>query len=103
MVTAVHEMTVRDELLRRLACGDSALELLIRDVARLAQPPDDAPVATLLAALAYLRGDGVVVAAALDRALVSDPDYSLAHLMDDSLHLQLEPRDLRTAWAGDLA
>ena len=102
VAVAVHHIAVRDPLLQRLAEGDELLAQLVRAVARLAQPPDDAPISAMLAAVAYLRGDGVVTAAAVDRALDSDPDYSLAHLLAHCLHRQVEPSVLREAWQGDL-
>ena len=40
-----------------------------------------APVATLLAATAYEKGDGVLAQSALDRALEHDDEYPLAHLL----------------------
>ena len=98
VTVAMHRVPVRDVLLHRLAAGDGPVEQLVRDVARLAQPPHDAPIASVLAAAAYLRGDGVVAAAALERALASDPDYSLALLLSHCLQAQLEPAALRAGW-----
>lgn len=40
-----------------------------------------APVASLLAALSYEKGEGALAQRALDRALVDDPSYSLATLL----------------------
>ncbi|MFM7860583.1 MAG: DUF4192 family protein, partial [Candidatus Nanopelagicaceae bacterium] len=39
------------------------------------------PVASLLAALAYEKGDGALAHRALDRAIEDDPEYSLSRLL----------------------
>ena len=44
-----------------------------------------APALTLLALLAWWRGDGARARVLLDRALEDDPDYRLARLLDDAL------------------
>jgi hypothetical protein len=95
----VHDVRVRDRVLRWVARRDQAAELMVRAVARLAQPPDDAPIAGMLAWCGYLRGDGVVAVAAAERALATDPSYSLAHLVLDCVSRQLEPRAAREVWA----
>lgn len=71
---------------------------LLLDVARLTLPPDDPPICTLFACAAYHDGDGVLVEAALDRALGTDPDYSLARLLRDLLERQTHPRELVRGW-----
>ena len=40
-----------------------------------------APVASLLAALSYEKGEGALAQRCLDRALADDPSYSLASLL----------------------
>jgi hypothetical protein len=102
MVACLHDVQFRDEVISRLAARDDTLERLVADVARLAQPPFDAPAATVLAMSAYLRGDGVVAGAAAERALATDPDYSLAELVLDSLARQLDPAAVREVWLGYL-
>jgi len=98
IVVRLHDVLFRDALICRLARDDEPLERLVEQVARLAQPPDDAPAAALLAVAAYLRGRGVVASAAAERALGTDPSYSLAHLILDALHSQIDPRQLRELW-----
>jgi hypothetical protein len=98
IVVRLHDVLFRDELIGRLARDDEPLERLVERVARLAQPPDDAPAAALLAVASYLRGRGVVASAAAERALGTDPAYSLARLVLDALHAQVEPRRLRELW-----
>jgi len=102
MVACLHDIRFRDEVISRLAARDDTLERLVAGVARLAQPPFDAPAAAVLAMSAYLRGDGVVAGAAAERALVTDPDYSLAQLILDCLARQLDPAAAREVWLGDL-
>lgn len=96
--TRLFDLEVRDELIVRLADGNDELTRLVTDVARLAQPPFDAPAATLLAVAAYFRGHGVVAVAAAERALATDPSYSLARLLLDALERQVHPQHLRRIW-----
>jgi uncharacterized protein DUF4192 len=102
LVLRLHDIGFRDEVISRLAARDDTLERLVADVARLAQPPYDAPAAAVLAMSAYLRGDGVVAGAAAERALDTDPSYSLAQLVLDSLARQLDPAAVREVWLGYL-
>jgi hypothetical protein len=50
--------------------------------------------------VAYVGGDGAVANVALDRAFASDPDYSLAHLIADSLDHQVAPTMLEEVMRG---
>jgi hypothetical protein len=102
LVVRLHGVVFRDRVISRLAAGDDTLERLVADVAHLAQPPYDAPVAAVLAMSAYFRGDGVVARAAAERSLDTDPAYSLAHLVLDCLDRQIDPSDVRDVWLGDL-
>lgn len=52
-----------------------------RYLTRIAPPGCVAPVASLLAALSYERGEGALAQRALDRALSDNPSYSLASLL----------------------
>jgi hypothetical protein len=54
---------------------------LWRWIVRIAPKRYVAPAATLLAAAAYERGDGALAQSALDRALETDEEYPLAHLL----------------------
>jgi hypothetical protein len=88
-----HDIGSRDELL--LAAGsperrNRMLRVMV-EVVRDVPPPHDAPVCTVLAWLAYSAGDGVVARAALDRALGTDPGYSLARLLARALDQQVHP------------
>jgi hypothetical protein len=55
----------------------------------------DAPVCTLLAWIAYGAGDGARANVALDRALGTDPEYSLAVLLRQALDGGVTPREVR--------
>jgi hypothetical protein len=48
-------------------------------------------VCAALAWISYAAGDGVVANVAVDRALATDPHYSLAGLIDDALTRQVPP------------
>lgn len=98
MVVCLFEIDFRDRVISRLARRDETLDRLITEVAHLAQPPYDAPVASVLAIAAYFRGEGVVAMAAAERALASDPDYSLAHLVLEALERQVAPAGIRDVW-----
>lgn len=103
LVVLLHDIDFRDLLIARLAAGEDTLGRLVAIVARLAQPPYDAPAAAVLAMSAYLRGEGVVASAAAERALGTDPHYSLAQLVLDCLARQLDPAEVRRVWrSGDL-
>src|SRR3954464_15140811 len=102
LVVRLHDVQFRDHVISRLAARDDTLERLVAGVARLAQPPYDAPAAAVLAMSAYLRGDGGGAGAAAERALDTAPSYSLAQLVLDSLARQLDPAAVREVWLGYL-
>ena len=96
MIVALHHLEFRDWFLGQ--CSDDeqrkVLRPLVTALARRALPPGDAPVCTVLAFTAYLDGEGVVVTSALERAFASDPDYSLADLLQSALYRQIHPEQL---------
>jgi hypothetical protein len=61
------------------------------DLTRRGEPTLLAPVATLLAWSAWRSGNGVLAAAALHRALLADPAYTLAHLLTEALDQAIPP------------
>ena len=71
---------------------------LFTAVCRLIPPPDDAPVCSVLGWLAYAAGNGALANVALDRALASDPDYSLAGLLVEGLARQVPPALMCDTW-----
>lgn len=98
-IVACNRREFRESVALRIARhpDDDALQALFRDVARLAQPPFDAGVCTLLALAAYLQGDGVIADATLERALDSDRDHSFALLLRRALDGQVHPKALAAA------
>jgi hypothetical protein len=47
--------------------------------------------------VSYIHGNGLVAMTALERALKSDPEYSLALLLEEALMRQVPPSRLRQA------
>lgn len=96
IVCSLRDGAVRDwALLLSLEDDASAAEALWTECTRRAPSPLDAAPATLLAVSAWLRGDGAMANIALDRALESDPGYSLAGLLADALAACVPPSRLR--------
>ena len=73
----------------------SAAESLWIDLLRRLPTPLDAAPATLLALSSWARGDGAMANVALDRALDSNPGYSLAQLVRTALDHALPPGTVR--------
>jgi hypothetical protein len=95
VAVALHDVAVRDELLCwSLERSDAVLSLATQGC-RLVVPPYDAPICTVVAWVAYARGDGAQANVALDRALGSDPSNSLALLLRHALDAALDPALLR--------
>ena len=92
---ALHDVSLRDRMLVLLADDEGPLRRLLDAVARRAQPPDDAPVCTCVGWAAYVDGNGLLAAAALERALRSDPDYAMARMTYQLLHAQVAPEEIR--------
>jgi hypothetical protein len=87
------DIGARDDLLLQAASAQRRAQVLalLRVVLRRIPPPHDAPICTVLAWFAYATGDGTLANIALDRALGSDPYYSLAQLIESGLDRQLPP------------
>jgi len=88
------DIRMRDAVLVRAADDSEALLSLLLTIARATVPPDDAPVCTLLAVTAWVRGDGALANIALDRAQATDPAYSLATLIRIGLDRAVPPREV---------
>jgi Domain of unknown function (DUF4192) len=73
---------------------DQLLALLL-GLAPRAVDPLEAPVLTALAWVAYARGDGTLANIAIERALASDPDYTMARLVASGLEAGLHPKHVR--------
>jgi hypothetical protein len=97
LIVAMRDWEVRDKLLGWATTGSEAMRALLHDLAVRAVPPYDAPACTAYAWVSYVHGRGVVATAALERALKTDPDYSLALLLDEALARQVPPSLLREA------
>ena len=95
LTVALHDHRVRDEIATWALRRSDALLSLLEQTARQVVPPFDAPVCTLLAWVAYARGDGSRVNVALDRAFDTDPEYSLANLLQTALDGGVAPREVR--------
>jgi hypothetical protein len=95
LAVALHDVAVRDEVATWALDRSDGLLALAQEVARRTAPPSDAPVCTLLAWIAYARGDGARANVALDRALGTDPEYSLAVLLRQALDGGVTPREVR--------
>lgn len=89
-------VAVRDVAWRAIATEQPHLRLW-SDVTRRVDPALAAPPAALLAFTAWRFGDGVLAGLALERALLADPSYSLAHLLLEGLR-RGEPPETLAAW-----
>ena len=91
----LRDVAVRDDVATWALDRPDDLLGLLQQVARAVVPPYDAPVCTLLAWVAYAGGDGGLANVALDRALASEPDYSMAQLLRTALDGQVPPATVR--------
>ncbi|MGN6473937.1 MAG: DUF4192 domain-containing protein [Mycobacteriales bacterium] len=96
LAALLDDVSARDALLVQAVPPQRRETVLrvLRAAVRRVPPPRDAPVCTALAWFAYADGDGTTANIALDRALQSDPEYSLALLIEASLERQLPPTAL---------
>jgi hypothetical protein len=97
LIVAMHDVRFRDEVIDWAIDHEDVVRSLLDDLVRRAQPPMDAPVCSALAWVAYLQGNGLVAASAVERARRTDPDYSLAVLLETALAYQTPPALLREA------
>ena len=86
LTVALSQPRVRDDAWARMDPAHRAAHLrLWTDLTRLARPGYVAPVASLLAFVAWQSGDGALGNVAIDRALADNPHYSMAELMRAAL------------------
>lgn len=97
LIVALHDVRLRDKLLGWATSDSDAMFMLLQDLVVRAVPPLDAPACTAFAWVAYMRGNGVLATTALERALDSDPAYSMAHLIEEALLRQVPPSRMREA------
>ena len=98
LIVALADHRLRDMMIGWAGADSDAMRSLFLDLVRLAVPPRDAPACTTFAWCSYLAGNGLIATVALERALASDPDYSLAVLLDEAIERQVPPASLR--WAS---
>jgi hypothetical protein len=90
--------SLQDVLLRDALAAEHSPEVLLPVLAELVRrtpAPFDAPVCTLFAWLTYCDGGGAEVTICLERALRTDPGYSLAKLLGDVVLGQVPPDTVR--------
>ncbi|MGY1748697.1 DUF4192 domain-containing protein [Modestobacter sp. SYSU DS0511] len=92
----LRDIDVRDRAVG-LCTGPSAAgaEQVFTELTRRAPAPLDAAPATLLAVTAWARGSGALANVSLDRALASEPGYTLAVLLRRALDACLPPAAIR--------
>jgi hypothetical protein len=95
LAVAVHDVLVRDEISTWMLDRPAETLALLLQVARQVPPPYDAPICTMLAWVAYGGGNGALANVALDRAMGTDPEYSLAVLLRSALDRQVPPAEVR--------
>jgi Domain of unknown function (DUF4192) len=103
---ALVDIRVRDVVLHRLIvggrhchrCGEATIETLC-DAVRTAPAGAGAPVATVLALVAWIRGEGALATVCVQRALEEDPGYRLAALASRLMAQGTDPR----IWRASLA
>lgn len=100
VVVGLHDVIARDEVATLGLDQAGSLLVLLHELCRAAVPPWDAPVCTLLAWTAYVEGEGALANVGLERALSTDPFYSLALLLDRALTGQVAPSDIRSILEG---
>lgn len=102
----LHLLTVRDTVITWSTRDDGrALQELLIEVVRRTGAPEHVPAATVLAWCAYLHGRGALASVALELVGRSEPDYSLACLVDSMLQHGIHPdrlREVTLATAEDL-
>jgi hypothetical protein len=109
LIVGIGDVPSRDAVLAWAADDDTdALMALLVDLAGRAVEPFDPAVLTAVAWVSYARGDGTLANIAVDRALASDPDYSMAQLVASGLEAAVHPalvrqvsREVRSELAGD--
>ncbi|GAA1308951.1 DUF4192 domain-containing protein [Saccharothrix xinjiangensis] len=96
LAVALSDKRVRDACIAT-AAGEhaQAAERLWTELARQCPTPECAEPAALLATSAYLRGDGVLAALALDRAEAAWPGHHFVGLLRAALDSRMPPSTLR--------
>jgi hypothetical protein len=96
VAVALHSIPVRDRVITwTIGERADALQRLLVEVVRSVGPPENVPVATVLAWSAYLKGNGGLANVALEIVFATAPEYSLALLVDHALQNGVPPELLR--------
>lgn len=95
VAVALRDPIIRDVMFA-LAPGDHAMaaEALWVRLTHCLPDPDRAEAAALLGYSAYVRGDGSLAGVALQAALASDPEHTMAQLLDTALQSGMRPERL---------
>lgn len=90
----------RDEVVTWvLESAEAPLMALLGDLVRATPDPVCPPVCTVLAWVAHAFGNGALANVAVDRALLHDPDYTMAQLVREGLDRQVPPSAVRQVCA----
>jgi hypothetical protein len=95
LAASLRDVVVRDSVAALWEPEQLALRRLLEQVARRTPPPYDVPVCTTLAWVTYCDGGGSLTSIALERALRTEPDYSMALLLRQALSNALPPEFVR--------
>ena len=95
LAASLRDVVVRDSVAALWEPEQTALRRLLEQVARRTPPPYDVPVCTTLAWVTYCDGGGSLTSIALERALRTEPDYSMALLLRHALTNALPPEFVR--------
>ncbi len=95
LVLSLNDVRCRDAVATRALDAHEHVVAVLTYLARRAYPPDDAPVCTTLAWVLCMDGAMVRARIALERAVRSDPAYSLAVLLGQAIEAQIPPSAIR--------
>lgn len=96
ILVGLRDVRARDRAVTLALGADPAVYLsVLVELSRCAEPEQAAPVCTVLACAAYLRGDGALANVALARALDAEPASVLAGLLVRALGRQVPPAEVR--------
>ncbi|MCU1601593.1 MAG: uncharacterized protein JWO22_2302 [Frankiales bacterium] len=95
LTVSLSDVVVRDAVAGMWEQDDLTLRRLLESVARRTPGLYDAPVCTTLAWVTYCDGAGSITSIALERALRSDPEYSMAQILDHALRNAFDPDFVR--------
>ena len=90
-LTVLLDLPSLREFAARATSGEEWQIEMWTDLVRRAQPPFTAGPATMLALSAMQAGSGALASVAIDRALDTDPDNRLAHLLGHALAAGIAP------------